>query len=230
MRWKGDVLEVGPGTGILTQFLIQRPDLHLRVAEVDEESVEYLIRTYPVLGGRVEGDVLELDLDRLFPGPFAVIGNFPYNISSQILFKVLAHRRRVREVVGMLQKEVADRIAAPPGNKTYGILSVLLQAYYNVEILFRVPPSVFHPPPKVMSSVVRLTRNDREYLGCDEELFFRVVKQVFQYRRKTLRNGLKGFTLSADFLASSRFSMRAEQLSVGEFEQLVSDIGKILPR
>jgi 16S rRNA (adenine1518-N6/adenine1519-N6)-dimethyltransferase len=228
LRWRGDVLEIGPGTGVLTQYLLQRPELHLTVAEVDKESVDHLRKNYPVLEGRIAGDFLGLDLEEMFPGPFAIIGNFPYNISSQIFFKVLEHRGRVKEVVGMVQKEVADRMAAPAGNKTYGILSVLLQAFYQVENLFRVAPSVFQPPPKVMSSVVRLTRHEREHLDCDEKLFFNVVKQVFRYRRKTLRNGLKGFNLPADYLASARFGVRAEQLTVGEFELLVSDIGKIL--
>jgi len=220
------VLEIGPGTGVLTQYLAQMP-LQLRLIEIDTESVDYLRAHYPSLKDAIyEEDFLEADLDKLVPGPLAIIGNFPYNISSQIFFKVLQHRGRVTQVVGMLQKEVADRLAAPPGNKTYGILSVLLQAYYNIEYLFKVPPGVFHPPPKVMSAVIRLQRNQRERLQCDETLFQRVVKQGFQNRRKTLRNALKNLNLPASVYQLPVMDQRAEQLSVGDFEKLVLQIEK----
>ncbi|MFZ5973164.1 MAG: 16S rRNA (adenine(1518)-N(6)/adenine(1519)-N(6))-dimethyltransferase RsmA [Bacteroidota bacterium] len=220
------VLEIGPGTGVLTQYLAQRP-LQLRLIEIDTESVYYLRAHYPALKDAIyTADFLQADLDKLVPGPLAIIGNFPYNISSQIFFKVLQHRGRVTQVVGMLQKEVADRLAAPPGNKTYGILSVLLQAYYNIEYLFKVPPGVFHPPPKVMSAVIRLQRNQRERLQCDETLFQGVVKQGFQNRRKTLRNALKNLNLPASVYQLPVMDQRAEQLSVNDFEELVLQIEK----
>ena len=214
-----EVLEIGPGTGVLTQFLLQDPAFTTSVVEIDRESVVYLEATYPALAPRIFAtDFLKQDIGALFPGqPLAIIGNFPYNISSQIFFQVLAHRQQVREVVGMIQKEVAERLAEPPGSKTYGILSVLLQAFYDIEYLFTVPPHVFIPPPKVESAVVRLTRNGIEHLGCDEKLFFRVVKQAFSTRRKTLRNALKPLGLSAEAMAGDIFDKRAEQLGVAEF-------------
>lgn len=212
------VLEIGPGTGVLTHYLRQNRDLTLTLIEIDRESIAYLKEKYPDLKPRlVEGDFLELDLASLFSGPFSIIGNFPYNISSQIFFKVLEHRNQVQQVVCMLQKEVADRIAEGPGSKTYGILSVLLQAYYDIEYLFKVPPGVFFPPPKVMSAVIRLTRNSRASLGCDEQLFKTVVKQAFQNRRKTLRNALKVLNLPATLLADPILDKRAEQLAVDQF-------------
>jgi len=212
------VVEIGPGTGVLTQFLLKRKDRSLTLVEIDRDSVAYLRKQYPLLHDRiVEGDFLELDLARLVAGDFVIIGNFPYNISSQIFFKVLDHRHQVREVVSMLQKEVAERIAAPHGNKTYGILSVLLQAYYDIELLFTVPPGVFFPPPKVMSAVIRLRRNKREHLDCDEIFFQKVVKQAFQMRRKTLRNALKSLNLPPSISALALFDKRAEQLAVQEF-------------
>jgi 16S rRNA (adenine1518-N6/adenine1519-N6)-dimethyltransferase len=212
------VVEIGPGTGMLTQFLLKRKDRPLTLVEIDRDSVAYLREHYPLLHDRiVEGDFLELDLARLVVGDFVIIGNFPYNISSQIFFKVLDHRHQVREVVSMLQKEVAERIAAPHGNKTYGILSVLLQAYYDIELLFTVPPGVFFPPPRVMSAVIRLRRNKREHLDCDENLFPKVVKQAFQMRRKTLRNALKSLNLPPSISALALFDKRAEQLAVQEF-------------
>src|SRR5258706_13880982 len=182
-------VEIGPGTGELTQFLLKRKDIRLSLVEIDRDSVAYLQKHYPLLADHiVEGDFLELDLARIVTGDFVIIGNFPYNISSQIFFKVLHHRHRVREVVSMLQKEVAERIAAPHGSKTYGILSVLLQAYYDIELLFKVPPGVFFPPPKVMSAVIRLERNKRERLDCDEVLFQKRVKHAFQIAPKNLCN------------------------------------------
>jgi len=212
------VLEVGPGMGVLTDFLLQRPGIALTVAEIDSESVVYLKEHFPELTpGILEADFLTLDLSALFPGNVAVIGNFPYNISSQIFFKVLENRSRVPEVVGMVQKEVAERISAGPGSKTYGILSVLLQAFYHIEYLFTVGEKVFAPPPKVKSAVIRLTRNAVEKLDCDEALFFRVVKTAFNQRRKVLSNALKplGGTLPPDLAGK-----RAEQLGVADFVAL----------
>ncbi len=215
------VLEIGPGMGVLTRYLIDLPGVDLKVIEIDRDSVAYLRQHYPQLqSGIIEGDFLESDVPGIFPGKFSVIGNFPYNISSQIFFKVLAHRDRVDELVCMLQKEVAQRIAAPPGSKTYGILSVLLQAYYRIEYLFTVPPGVFTPPPKVMSAVIRLTRNDVTTLSCDEQLFVQVVKQAFNTRRKTLRNALKNLNLPAEISSLEIMNLRAEQLSVEAFVNL----------
>ena len=185
-------LEVGPGMGVLTQYLLPRPELALKVVEIDGESVVYLRKHYPKLGDNlIEGDFLKMDLDGIFEGEYSVIGNFPYNISSQIFFKILEHRDRIPEVVCMIQKEVAERIAEKPGTKTYGILSVFLQAWYDIEYLFTVGSGAFNPPPKVQSAVIRLTRNSRTSLGCDEKLFRTVVKTAFGQRRKTLRNSLK---------------------------------------
>ncbi|MBP5487749.1 MAG: 16S rRNA (adenine(1518)-N(6)/adenine(1519)-N(6))-dimethyltransferase RsmA [Bacteroidales bacterium] len=184
-----DVLEVGPGMGVLTQYLLGK---NLKVVEIDKESVAYLEKHYPSLGnGLIEGDFLKMNLSGLFPGQFSIIGNFPYNISSQIFFKILEFRDLVPEVVCMIQKEVAERIAEKPGTKIYGILSVFLQAWYDIEYLFTVGPRAFNPPPKVHSAVIRLTRNSRTSLGCDEKLFRSVVKTAFGQRRKTLRNSLK---------------------------------------
>ena len=214
------VVEIGPGTGVLTQFLIAKPQLDLKLIEIDRESVSYLKEHFPQLQSNIiEGDFLEIDLSAL-ASEYDVIGNFPYNISSQIFFRVLEERQRVKQVVCMLQKEVAERIAEKEGTKTYGILSVLLQAYYSIEYLFKVPPGVFHPPPKVMSAVIRLTRNSRTTLGCSEDLFQRVVKQSFQNRRKTLRNALKPLNLNASIVALPILDKRAEQLSVEQFIDL----------
>jgi 16S rRNA (adenine1518-N6/adenine1519-N6)-dimethyltransferase len=220
-----NVLEIGPGTGVLTKYLVQEKAVGLKVIEIDFESVAYLKRNYPNLT-IIEGDFLQIPIPTIFDSPFSIIGNFPYNISSQIFFKVLEHRNQVTHVVSMLQKEVAERIASPPGNKTYGILSVLLQAFYTIEYLFSVPPDVFIPPPKVMSAVIRLTRNERQALECDEAMFFKVVKQGFNNRRKTLRNALKNLTLSADFTSLPIFNQRAEQLSVDEFVYITQLIEK----
>ena len=215
------VLEIGPGMGVLTQFLLPREQCQLKVIEIDRDSVAYLKNNYPSLEGRIiEGDFLEIDIREIFAGKFSVIGNFPYNISSQIFFKVLRHRDQVDQVVCMLQKEVADRIACPPGSKTYGILSVLLQAYYNIQYMFKVPPGVFTPPPKVMSAVIRLERNAVDTLPCDETLFVQVVKQAFNTRRKTLRNALKNLNLAAEISALPLLDKRAEQLSVEQFTNL----------
>jgi len=219
------VLEIGPGTGVLTGLLVNRPEVDLRLIEIDRESVAYLKEKYPQLTPRIlEGDFLNMDLKGLFPEDYSILGNFPYNISSQIFFRVLEERSRVTQVVCMLQKEVADRLAAHHGNKTYGILSVLLQAYYDIEYLFKVNPGVFHPPPKVMSAVIRLRRNQRTHLDCDEQLFQQVVKQAFQKRRKTLRNALKHLNLPGPVAALDLMDKRPEQLSVDDFIFLTRSI------
>lgn len=211
------MLEIGPGMGVLTQFLVEL-EVELRLVEIDRDSVSYLKKNYPALVGQIiEGDFLDLDLAGVFGEKFSVIGNFPYNISSQIFFKILGYRDQVDEVVCMLQKEVAERIASLPGNKTYGILSVLLQAFFEIRLLFRVPPGVFSPPPKVMSAVIRLQRNTRSHLDCDEDLFVQVVKQGFNNRRKTLRNALKKLNLAAGVSSMPLLDKRAEQLSVDDF-------------
>ncbi|MDR3236020.1 MAG: 16S rRNA (adenine(1518)-N(6)/adenine(1519)-N(6))-dimethyltransferase RsmA [Prevotellaceae bacterium] len=216
-----DTLEVGPGMGVLTEFLLARPDLVTYAAEIDRESVAYLHTHFPALTPRlIQGDFLELELEELFAKPVAVIGNFPYNISSQIFFKVLAHRNRIPEVVCMVQKEVAERIACPPGSKTYGILSVLLQSYYHIEYLFTVHENVFVPPPKVKSGVIRLTRNSVQTLGCDETLFRRVVKTTFNQRRKVIRNSIKGITGDKPLPPNELLTKRPEQLSVSDFVAL----------
>jgi len=219
------VLEIGPGTGVLTKLLMQRPPMDLHLVEIDRESVAYLKQNFPDLTDRIiEGDFLKMNLADLTTRDIHIIGNFPYNISSQIFFKVLETRTQVKQVVCMLQKEVADRIAEKEGSKTYGILSVLLQAFYHMEYLSKVPPGVFFPPPKVMSAVIRLTRNDRVHLACNEVLFFKVVKQGFQNRRKTLRNALKPLNLPAQISALATMDLRAEQLGVEEFILLTSKI------
>lgn len=215
------VLEIGPGTGVLTGLLLQDDQLELTVIEVDHESVEYLRVHFPQLENRIlSGDFLKMNLADHFSGPLSVIGNFPYNISSQIFFNLLNYKDQVCQVVCMLQKEVADRIAAPHGNKTYGILSVLLQTYYDIEFLFKVSPGVFTPPPKVMSGVIRLTRNQRTHLACNEKLFGQVVKQGFNNRRKTLRNALKPLNLPVEITSLALLDKRAEQLPVEEFIHL----------
>lgn len=216
-----DVLEVGCGMGVLTQFLLQRDDITTWGAEIDTESVTYLHAHYPAFTPRlIEGDFLQLDLRERFPQGLKIIGNFPYNISSQIFFKVLENRDLVPECVGMIQKEVAVRIAEGPGSKEYGILSVLLQAWYDIEYLFTVNETVFNPPPKVKSAVIRLRRNATAHLDCDERLFIRVVKASFNQRRKMIRNSLRA--VFGDFGGSEHpfFSKRAEQLSVADFVEL----------
>ncbi|WP_242928395.1 16S rRNA (adenine(1518)-N(6)/adenine(1519)-N(6))-dimethyltransferase RsmA [Pontibacter vulgaris] len=216
-----DVLEIGPGMGVLTKYLLQHTNYRTTVVDIDRESIAYLKEHFPELGDRIiSADFLRTDLSSLFPGPFAIIGNFPYNISSQIFFKVLEQRDRVPEVVCMIQKEVAERLAAPPGSKTYGILSVLLQAFYTIEYKFTVHEHVFHPPPKVKSGVIRLLRNEVEHLPCDEKRFFEVVKLSFGTRRKTLRNCLKSYNLPPEVQAQPVFDKRAEQLSVQDFVEL----------
>lgn len=213
------ILEVGPGTGVLTKYLLET-GRQLTAVELDTESVEYLSRAYPSLKV-VEADFLKLDLNDIYRGEFALIGNFPYNISSQIFFKVLDNMERIPVVAGMLQKEVAERICSGPGSKVYGILSVLLQAWYDCEYLFNVEPHVFTPPPKVRSGVLRLTRNGRTELGCDPSLFKKVVKTTFGQRRKTIRNSLAPMLRPGSPALDSRFMQeRPERLSVEDFIEL----------
>ena len=224
------VLEIGPGMGVLSQYFLQRQDVDLRMIEIDDESVEYLESHFPQAHGRVIfGDFLKLDIDELFPEEFHVIGNFPYNISSQIFFRIIDYRNRIPQTVCMIQKEVAERIAEKPGSKTYGILSVLLQAWYDIEYLFTVGSGAFAPPPKVQSAVIKLTRNRRTSLGCDENAFKNIVKTAFGQRRKTLRNSLKpiiaakatkeGWDTEAltSFTSAPVFELRPERLSVEDF-------------
>lgn len=220
-----NVLEIGPGMGVLTKYLLKK-DLNLHVVEIDRESVTYLEENYPDLQGKIhQEDFLKYDVKQIFNGePFAIIGNFPYNISTQIVFKTLENRELIPEFAGMFQKEVAQRIAAPHGNKTYGILSVLAQAFYDIEYLFTVPPSVFNPPPKVESGVIRLSRKENFQLPCEEALFFRVVKTAFQQRRKTLRNSLKIFQLPDNLREDAIFGQRPEQLSTEQFIDLTLKI------
>lgn len=250
------ILEVGPGMGVMTQYLMQKPR-PLRVVELDFESVEYLRRTWPQMEDNIiEDDFLKMHLDRTFDGqPFVLTGNYPYNISSQIFFKMLDNKDLIPCCTGMIQKEVADRICAHPGTKAYGILSVLIQAWYTPEYLFTVEPSVFNPPPKVRSAVIRLTRNDTRVLGCDETLFRRVVKTTFNQRRKTLRNNIKpllneliqsiknGDSIEkidsstepraslneriAELLTDPLFNLRPEQLSLQQFVDLTRRISAL---
>ena len=215
-------MEIGPGTGALTKHLIKRSDIDLWCVELDREAAAHIEEKFPELKDRlIIGDVLHLDLRDRFPGTFAVIGNFPYNISTQIVFQVIEHRDRCMEVVGMFQKEVADRIRAVPGSKTYGITSVLAQAWYDVEQIMLVEPGSFIPPPKVRSAVIRMKRNAIEKLDCDETLLFTVVKTAFNQRRKTLNNALKSLF---DRVPDPYGSKRAEQLSVPDFIQLTRDL------
>jgi 16S rRNA (adenine1518-N6/adenine1519-N6)-dimethyltransferase len=212
------VIEVGPGTGALTRHLLPRTDIDLWCVELDREAAAHVLEHFPALNERlIIGDVLRLDLHQRFAEPFAIIGNFPYNISTQIVFQVLDHRDRCTEVVGMFQKEVADRIAAGPGSKVYGITSVLTQAWYTVEHLMNVEPEAFIPPPKVRSAVIRMQRNTVDRLPCDETLFFLVVKTAFNQRRKTLHNALKPMPELANRVPAEFAGKRAEQLSVADF-------------
>ncbi|MBT8272518.1 MAG: 16S rRNA (adenine(1518)-N(6)/adenine(1519)-N(6))-dimethyltransferase RsmA, partial [Bacteroidia bacterium] len=215
------ILEIGPGMGVLTKYLIEK-DVQTYVIEIDSESVDYLKSNFPDISDHIiEADFLKADLLHIFPEKqFAIIGNFPYNISSQIVFKTLEYRDRIPEFSGMFQKEVAQRICEKEGSKAYGILSVLTQAFYDADYLFTVPPSVFNPPPKVNSGVLRLKRKQNYQLACDETLFFKVVKTAFNQRRKTLRNSLKTFNLSDNLKANVIFGKRPEQLSVAAFIEL----------
>ena len=219
------VLEVGPGMGILSDVLLERPDYEVSLIDIDTESYDFLKKKYPALGDRlINADFLELDFAARFDGPLAIIGNFPYNISSQILFKVLDNRQQVVEVVGMFQKEVAERCAAKAGSKEYGILSVFLQAYYKVEYLFTVKAGVFNPPPKVLSAVIRLTRNEIDQLDCDEKLFWQVVKAGFNQRRKTLRNALSSVIPKDKMGEDQLLELRAERLTVADFVKITQQV------
>ncbi len=219
------VLEVGPGMGILSDILLQRSEYETYLIDIDIESYTFLQKKYPQLGPRLlNADFLELNFSQLFQRPFAIIGNFPYNISSQILFKVLDNRQQVVEVVGMFQKEVAERCTAKAGSKEYGILSVFLQAYYKVEYLFTVKAGAFNPPPKVLSGVIRLTRNEVEELPCDEKLFWQVVKAGFNQRRKTLRNAVSGLMNKERMADEPLLELRAERLTVDDFVRLTNRI------
>lgn len=224
------ILEVGPGMGVLTQFLVQK-QRQLKVVEVDFDSVAYLRKAYPSLEDHIiEDDFLKMHLENLFDGnQFVLTGNYPYNISSQIFFKMLDNKNLIPCCTGMIQKEVAERIAAVPGNKTYGILSVLIQAWYHVEYLFTVSEQVFNPPPKVKSAVIRMRRNDVQELGCDEKLFKQVVKTTFNQRRKTLRNSIKPILgKECDIYTDSIFNKRPEQLSVHEYIDLTNRVDNAL--
>ena len=217
-----DVLEVGPGMGVLTQYLLQTKHT-IHAIEVDNESVDYLKTNFPKLEPNlIFGDFLKCNLAKDFPSPLAIIGNFPYNISSQILFKTIENRNQIPEFVGMFQKEVAERICEPPGSKAYGVLSVLTQSFYDTEYLFNVNRFVFDPPPKVASAVLRLRRKETIDLNCDERLYFRVVKTAFQQRRKTLRNSLKTFSLSTNLKEDTIFGQRPEQLGVSDFVRITN--------
>ena len=224
------VIEVGAGMGVLTQYLIKEQLEKLQVVEIDTESVCYLKKKFPMLDGHlISGDFLKTKIDELAASnnasDVAVIGNFPYNISSQIFFQILKYRDLVSESVGMIQKEVAERIASAPRNKTYGILSVLLQAWYDIDYLFTVNENVFNPPPKVKSAVIRLKRNSVKKLDCDEKLFVNIVKQSFNQRRKTLRNSLRSL-IPAEVIGNEIFNKRPEQLSVTEFVELTNLISR----
>ncbi len=220
-----NTLEIGPGMGVLTKYLLEKPT-RTYVIEIDRDSVEYLNEHFPKLHGKIiSKDVLKYNINEVFEGnPFAIIGNFPYNISTQIVFKCLELRHQVPEFSGMFQKEVAERICEKKGTKAYGILSVLVQAFYEAEYLFTVGPEVFNPPPKVNSGVLRLRRKESFTLPCNEKLFFSVVKTSFQQRRKTLRNSLKSFQLSDNLKEDTIFDLRPEQLTVEQFIELTQKI------
>jgi len=221
-----NVLEIGPGMGVLTKYLLQDPAItSLKVVEIDQESVEYLNKNYPMLSGNIYSeDFLKMDLNQIFPSPYAIIGNFPYNISSQILFKVLENKDKIPELVGMFQKEVAERVCSKCGTKIYGILSVLLKAYFDLEYLFTVEETVFFPPPKVKSAVIRMKRNKVASLDCDEKLFITVVKTAFNQRRKMLRQSLKPLGKDLEGIDKELLTKRAEQLTVEQFIYITNTI------
>ena len=223
------VLEVGPGKAMLTKYLLEQ-DYRLTVVEADRDMVSYLQRHYPALKEEIiSADFLKVPLDRLFSEPFALIGNFPYNISSQILFKMLEFRHLIPEMVGMFQLEVAERVIADPGSKVYGVISVFVQAYYSGEMCIEVDKRNFTPPPKVQSGVIRLTRRENTDIGCDEKLFRRVVKQAFSQRRKMLRNTMKSILPDKELLAHEFFNQRPEKLSVADFVQITKWLEERLP-
>ena len=217
------VLEIGAGMGVLTQYLLNETVFETSVIDIDKESIQYLKQHFPTLSQRIiEGDFLRINLSEIFNEPIAIIGNFPYNISTEILFKILDNKDLVPEVVGMFQKEVAERIASKPGSRIYGVTSVLLQAYYTIDYLFTVDENVFNPPPKVKSGVIRLTRNATKHLNCNEKKFTQVVKASFSQRRKMLRNALKPFEFKPEFENNQYLTERAEQLSVDNFVELTN--------
>jgi len=221
-----DVIEVGPGMGVLTQYLISE-EYTTHLIELDEESVNYLKIEFPDLSKHIYStDFLKLDLTEITRKPFALIGNFPYNISSQILFKALDYKNQIPEIIGMFQKEVAERVASSPGNKQYGIISVLLQAFYDIEYLFTVEADVFDPPPKVKSGVIRLKRNNKKQLDCNEKFFKRVVKQGFSQRRKTLKNALKPL-IGKHVFQDQLLTLRAESLTVEDFVYLTNKLERL---
>lgn len=223
------VLEIGPGMGAITEYLLQQENQDLYVMEIDRDSIAYLNQHFPKLEGKIiEADFLKMDLKKIMgEDKFAVVGNFPYNISSQILFKCLDYRDQIPEIMGMFQKEVAMRVAEKPGTKTYGIMSVLLQAFYDIEYCFTVDEHVFNPPPKVKSGVIRCTRNERGSLPCDEKLFIRIVKMSFNQRRKTIRNSIKQLISGKEFDHPS-LTLRPERLSVEDFVELTLAVQEIL--
>lgn len=223
-----NVLEIGPGKGVLTKYLLQK-DINLKVVEADRDMVSYLEEHYPALGDRIIFlDFLKLNMYKVFDGePFLLIGNYPYNISSQIIFKMLKAKELIPEMVGMFQKEVSDRVIAPHGNKTYGVVSVLTQAFYSGKTVVKVQPGSFNPPPKVMSSVIRLQRNAELELDCSERMLRIVVKQAFSQRRKMLRNTLKSLVEGSDMIESELFTKRPEQLSLQDFIALTTQIEKL---
>lgn len=221
----GNVLEIGPGMGVLTRHLFADRRFSVQAIDIDRESVDYLHAELPDFQDRIiYGDFLKTDITTFYTTPFSVIGNLPYNISSQIFFRIIEHRQLIPQIVCMIQKEVAERVSAPYGNKTYGILSVFLQAFYDIEYLFTVSEKVFDPPPKVKSAVIRLLRNSRENLDCEEKLFFQVVKTGFNQRRKTLRNSLR--SICPEGFESDYLNLRPEQLSVDDFILLCRQIGR----
>ena len=221
------VLEVGPGMGILSDFLLQKTEYETFLIDLDSESIEFLKRKYPQLGERlINGDFLDLDFKAVFKDKLGIIGNFPYNISSQIIFKILDNRDLIPEMVGMFQKEVAERCSAKPGTKEYGILTVLINAYYKVQYLFTVKAGVFNPPPKVLSAVIRLSRNENESLNCDEKLFWKIVKAGFNQRRKTLRNALSSLINKEKMNDEPMLDLRAERLTVEDFVKLTNRISE----
>ncbi|MBN1338073.1 MAG: ribosomal RNA small subunit methyltransferase A [Bacteroidales bacterium] len=218
-----NILEIGPGTGVLTRHLLNREKTNLKVIEIDREAVCHLQETFPGLSNHIiHDDFLSSDLSGIFNGNFSVIGNFPYNISSQILFRILQMQSRIDDVVGMFQKEVADRIVSPPGSRVYGILSVLVRVHYKPEKLFEVAPDVFYPVPKVKSAVIRLTKNQTKYNVRDEKLLHTLVKTAFNQRRKTLKNALKKLPFPDDITNSELFSRRAEELSIDDYITLAA--------
>jgi len=225
LHFEGNVIEVGPGMGVLTQYLIKKPNIELTVAEVDKESIDYLLEKNMLNASQIYGDFLRLDIPSIFPNGVSIIGNFPYNISSQILFKAIENRKWVFELTGMFQKEVAERIGAVPGNKQYGILSVLAQAFFEVKYLFTVSENVFNPPPKVKSGVIRLVRRPIFELECNEKLFKEIIKTTFNTRRKMLRVSLKPFVkLNSEMLKDPFYTKRPEELSVEDFVRITLQV------